>query len=173
MLGKEHESKLTKAHGFTLTKPPAFSMLKIEGKDPDAQYAGRQALWYAAEARKDGAYAFFSISMFPQEAFMDQRPPKEPETMVDEVESAWKNVAMDPVTRGKGDKNRTKGSFRGAAGSTYEFRGTLRGVPYVERGWMVKFGQRWFLVRTQYGGKDAEAAFTAEMTALTKSVKFE
>jgi hypothetical protein len=172
-VGAEREIKITKAHGFTLTKPPAFAFLKIEGQDPATQYAGRQALWFAAEIRKGAQYGFVSISSYPTKSFMDQRPPKDPEALVDEIESEWRTAFPEAVTRPKPDKNRTKATYRNAAGSEYEFRGTLRGVPYLERGWMVKSGQRWYLVRNQYGGKDAEAAFAADVAALTKSIKFE
>ncbi len=158
------DRKVTKP-AFQLTKPALFAELEYPGT------AQEFAEWsWAAEARKEGAYCFVGILTRPVKAFQEQKPPKDPETWVDDAESQWKNDLLEATTRQKSEKtNRTPGDFGGKKGSAYDFRGTSERTPYLEKGWVVKIGQNVFRVRVQYGGKDAEAKFASEVKALVKS----
>jgi hypothetical protein len=93
------------------------------------------------------------------------------EALVDDLESKWRNDVSDPVTRPKSEKtNRTAGSFKGGKGYEYVFRGTAHGVPWVEKGWVVKDAGALWVIRTQFGGKTAETALGPETNALVKSM---
>jgi hypothetical protein len=158
------ESKVVNP-AFTFTKPASFSALEFPATAKDF------ADWrWAGEARKPGAYVFVGILAFPVDSFTKAKPPREPESKIDDLENDWRNVVTDAATRPKSDKkNREWGDFAKIRAATYEFRGTAEQTPFLERGYLMKTGQTVLLVRVQYGGKDAEAALSKEVQALAKT----
>jgi hypothetical protein len=153
----------------SLKKPAVFGRIKY-----DATQQGMQAYQFSAEARKDGQYAWVGIQRYLAADFANSRPPKLPESLIDALESDWKNEMDDPatMTQRSGKANKVPDGLGGGKGHMYEFRGTKEKVPFVERGWVVKAGLGIFHVRTQYGGKDAETVLGADVKALLKSLKF-
>ncbi len=150
---------------LNLTKSEKWARIKFSAGDQ-----GFEPWVFAAEARDTDAYAFVGIQKFPLPAFVQQK--KEPDTLIDDHENEWRNALDDPVTRTGKDKNKKPDSFKGAKGWSYEFKGTKDGVPYVERGWVVKQSQLVLLIRIQLGGTAAEAKLKAEADKLVGSVKF-
>jgi hypothetical protein len=154
---------------ISLKKPASFAQIKFDATV--REYADYQ---FTAEARREGVYAWVGIKRWPVKAFTDTRPPKAPETLIDDHEGDWKNEMDDPVTmtqRG-GKQNKVPETLGGLKGHTYEFRGVKEKAPWTEKGWVVKDGLNVFHVRVQYGGKDAEAAFATDVKAMLKSLKF-
>jgi len=150
---------------LNLTKLEKWARLKFSPADQPFE------TWiFAAEARDADAYAFVGVQKFPLAAFTQQK--KEPDTLIDDHETEWRNSFDDVVTRDKKDKNKKVDTLKGAKGASYEFRGKKDGVPYVERGWVVKSGQLVVLVRVQLGGAAAEAKLKADADKLIGSVKF-
>jgi hypothetical protein len=158
------ETKLVKG-ALRVKKPAIFAELS----------PGDPAWLFAAEARKPKVYAFVGVARYRLPK--SQTDPKAPEmeTVVDELESAWKNAVSDPVTRPKSEKtNRGPASFKGAKGYGYEFRGLgLYDVPFVEKGYVVKDSNAVWVIRTQFGGKDAEKALGSDVQALLRSFAFD
>jgi hypothetical protein len=154
---------------LTLKKPASFARMKF-----DATERGASEYQFAAEARKEGAYAFVGIKRWLLTSFTNAKPVKAPESVIDTHEGDWKNEMDDPVTMTQkgGKANKSQEGIAGAKGHFYEFRGTKEKTPYVEKGWVVKDGLNVFQVRVQYGGKDAEAAFGADVKSMLKSLKF-
>lgn len=158
------------AAGVRGTKPAAFSRIKWDAtNDSFKNYS------YAAEARKPGAYMFFSIWRVPAGVFQRSIPPRAPESKIDEHEGEWKNVLQDPetMTQTKGKANKIPDAFKGLKGFRYEFKGIGDGNPFLERGWVIHSGQWIYWIRTQYGGKDGENAFKDEWKDLLGSLKFD
>jgi hypothetical protein len=171
---KEMQIKITKAHGFTIVKPAGWGLWKIEGAEPKFQFHKHQVWWFAAEARKGGAYCTFAVITYPVKDLIAQKPPKQETAFIDEFEKSWKERFPDAVTRPKSKElNRDDGAWKEGKGWTYEFRGSAGGVPYLERGWLVRFPQYAYWIRAQYGGKDAEAAFADGVEALRKGFSYE
>jgi hypothetical protein len=147
-------------------KPKQFGMLDVKTVSPSFKFA--------AETRKPGAYLFVSIQWFPPGAFGAGFPPKTIEGLIDELEGEFANAMDKSVTRAKPDKPpRKEGSFRGGKGWTYEWTGEKGGVPYLERGWVVRTTKNVFFVRSQYGGKDAVKVLEPDWKELESSIKLE
>jgi len=149
---------------MTMTYQPEWLRLKFSAAEqPFATYIT------AAEARAPDAYAFVSVQKFPAAQFAQSK--KEPESLIDDHEGAWKNEMSDTKTREK-DKNKKPSSFKGGKGASYEFTGTKDGQPFVERGWVVKSGQLVFWVKIQLGGKAGDSALGALAKKVVDSIKF-
>jgi hypothetical protein len=174
LLDKDVEVKVTKAHGFRVTKPKGWRLWRIDGANPTFHYFDRQVWWFAAEARTDRAYCLFTVQTFPKTDLVKETPPKSEERLIDDFEKWWKTEFPDGVTRPRSkDANRESGAFKEGKGSTYEFRGSQGGTPYLERGWLVPYPKYVYWIRTQYGGPDAEATFAPAVQAMTKGFVYE
>ena len=156
-----------KSSAISLTKPPTFGQLRLDLTNP-----ALKGWAYAAETRKPGGLLFVGFMRLDLKAFTQDK--KEPESLIDDLETEWKNTIEEPKTRPKSEKkNKDPDSFRGAKGASYVFSGTKEGNPVLERGWVVKSGQSVILVRTQYVGKDAETLLKEDWEALMKTIKFD
>ena len=159
-----------KAGVVTVKKPAAFGVLKFSASEE-----AFSSWLHAFEARKQGAYCFVGIQRFDYAWMQRSIPPREPDALIDEFESTWKNAVAEAktLTQRSGKANKTAASLAGARGSTYEFEGLGDGKPFVERGWVLKSGQHVIWIRAQFGGKDAETILAADFKKLLQSIRIE
>jgi hypothetical protein len=158
-----------KSSAMSLTKPAAWERIKFSAAD-----GGFETWVFAAEAREGDAYVFAGVQRFDAASMKKASPPKEPDTFVDDLENDWRNTMDEPVTRPKSEKtNRAPGSFATGKGWQFEFTGKKEGQPWVERGWVVQAKGSIFIVRVQFGGKDAEKLLKDDWDDLRKSIRFE
>jgi hypothetical protein len=158
-----------KRSAMSLTKPPAWGRIKFSASEQ-----GRESWLFAGEAREGDALVFAGIQRFTAAELKKVTPPKDPETFVDDLEQDWKNAVDDPVTRPKSPKtNRKAGSFASGQGWEFLFTGTKEGQPWVQRGWVVEAKGNVFIVRVQFGGKDAEKLLNDDWNDLRKTIRFE
>ena len=149
--------------GFTAVKPPEMASIQFgEQKHPNLRYAGEM------RSEDKQQYFYFDIHSFPlrgNERKMD-------EEIVKQREMQWKEVAHNPDTVKRGRSPGFKDKLGRGKGLGYEFRGFVDDVPYVERGYVVKYKKYMYWVRFQFGGEGAEKAFGKLKKKILKDVKF-
>jgi hypothetical protein len=156
------------ALGFTGKKPVGLTKAKFDAtQEAYANWA------FALEGRKPGVYMFVGAKRIDAKVFQDAIPPKDPDSLIDDHETLWKNELGDPktLTQRGGKSNKTGEGFKTMKGSKYEFSGTGDGAPVFERGWVCKQSRYVYWIRVQYVGPGAEAAFEKEWRAFFASVK--
>lgn len=164
------ETPIFKLATFSMKKPAAFGKINYNAQDQGFEH------WAAAiEARKPGAYMFFGIQTFTADQLKAGTPPRTPDSLINDLESTWKNDVEDTKTmsfRG-GKANKVTETIRGAKALKYEFSGTYERNPFLEKGWVATSGTNVLWIRMQFGGKDAEKAFETEAKAVLNSLKIE
>jgi hypothetical protein len=159
----DKEKKITSI-GFTATKPEGVSVI-----DFDPQH-GTPNLRLAWETRsEDGQqYLYFDVQSYPT-----QPGARDPEgQLLSQREGTWRDAVDGAKIISKGKTAGFKDKWSKAKGLGYEFTGTHRDKPYTERGWIVSYKKYTYWIRVQYGGEDAEKAFSKLFKKLKKSVRF-
>jgi hypothetical protein len=151
--------------GATAKKPKGLAEIPIEGNDPTMRLT-----WEARSA--DGqAYLWFDVRSWSLTDTAVQR--RKLEDWMTDRESQWKAGAGSDAFVGKGKQSWSDGSFGTAKGLTYRYTGSLRDVPFVEQGWVVKAKNSILFLRAQFGGANAEKTMEAQMKAIKKGIKFQ
>ncbi len=149
--------------GFTVVKPEGMaSLAPSERKHPNLRYA-----WEMRTEDKQ-KYFYFDIHSFPlrgNEGDMD-------EEIVKQRELQWKEIAQNPETVKRGRTPWFKDRLGRGKGLGYEFVGFIDDVPFLERGYVVKYKKYLYWVRFQFGGKGAEKQFSKLQKTIAKSIKF-
>lgn len=151
--------------GATAKKPKGVAEIPVEGNDPTLRLS-----WEARSA--DGqAYFWFDIRSWANTDRAVQQ--RKLEDWVVDRESQWKAGAGSDAFVGKGKQSWTDGSFGSAKGVTYRYTGSLREVPFVEQGWVVKGKNGVLFLRAQFGGANAEKTMDGVFKAVKKGIKFQ
>ncbi|MHC5010434.1 MAG: hypothetical protein ACYTG6_05700 [Planctomycetota bacterium] len=163
----EGETKTITSVGFSIKKPPEMREINYTPGQVDPN------LRLAWETRsEDGqAYLYFDVQTFDAQAL--QRANQSEEDLVKARAGQWMEAAQDATTIAKGDEAWFRDRLGRGRGVGYEFRGTLQGAPFVERGYIVKYKKYVYWIRFQYGGEDAEEFFRKLIRTLSKAVKFQ
>jgi hypothetical protein len=117
------------------------------------------------------AYLWFDVRSWSLSDTAVQR--RKLEDWTTDRESQWKAGAGSDAFVGKGKQSWSDGSFGTAKGLTYRYTGSLRDVPFVEQGWVVKAKGSVLFLRAQFGGPNAEKAMEPLMKAIKKGIKFQ
>ncbi len=153
--------------GFTFDKPEGMARLVVHD-------SMNQEIRHACEGRSEdeNSYVYFEIRSYKLN--IPNTPNIDPEEVVKKRMQDWEAGAGAEADTGKNSRGIAwkNGSFNGAKGITYEFKGSLNGQPFVEEGWVVKHKSNLFSVRLQLGGEGADKTLKDHVKALKKGLKW-
>ena len=165
--GKDKDKEKTyKGPGYTFKKPKGMQYVQVrDSMNRDIRFTGEM------RNEEGDAYLYFEIRSYRLN--IPNTPNPKPEKFVSKRGEDWSAGAGESANVGKkkGELGK-KGTFRGAKGLKYEFTGDLNGVPYLEKGYVVKHKANMLWFKFQFGGKDAEKKLKKMAKAVEKGVKF-
>lgn len=162
--GEEKEFKLL---GFEAVKPEEMASLEF---NPGETGGGLRLAW---EMRSDDkqSYLYFDVQSWGKDILLKNKDFFE--ERIKEREGQWQADVTSPTTVTKGKEAFFKARYGKGKGLGYEFKGYLGQVPFVEQGFLVEYKKYVYWIRYQFGGEDAEKAFSKTLKELKKAIKFE